>query len=173
MHWPAAESILRPLVEPVLRGIPGGRDLSFMVVGAVARDALHVAAGNSGSLRRTSDLDLALAVPDLKTWYGVTRNLDRVPSSSGIRFSIAGRFVDLVPFGDIEDPRGTIPREGDESMSVFAFREVWAGAQEFSMADCAVRLPDAPGFAVLKMKTWADRSSSRWSSTSHGLRTAC
>ncbi|MEU8237678.1 hypothetical protein AB0C07_05495 [Actinoplanes missouriensis] len=66
---------------------------------------------------------------------------DALPSSgnTGIQFRIANVPADLMPFGEVEDPRGTVtPPTRKEPFSVWGFAEVFAGA--------------------LKLAAWLDRS---------------
>ncbi len=44
-------------------------------------------------------------------------------------------------------------------MSVFGFQDVWDGAYEIPLSDGQlIRVPTIPGYTVLKLKAWADRS---------------
>lgn len=133
-----------------------------MLVGAVARHALHVAHGHTYPLRRTDDLDLALAVRGWDAFETLTSRLRPVRSStSTIRYEIAGHRVDLVPFGKlVEQPDGVVtPVRRGEAMSVFGFQDVYAAAHEIVLAGgLRARVPTVPGYAALKLKAWADRS---------------
>lgn len=133
-----------------------------MVVGARCRDALHVALGHNGPLRATNDLDLALAVSSWEQFETLTTGLTPIRASgSTIRYQVSGIPVDLVPFGPpVEDPDGTVsPPPREDTMSVFGFQDVYDTAPELQLAPgLAVRLPTIPGYALLKLKAWADRS---------------
>lgn len=130
-----------------------------MLVGAACRDALHVQFGHPFSLRSTDDLDLALAVDGLEQFEQITHHFPRKRLGAGtVRFDIAGRAVDLVPFGaGVENPDGVVTPH--EPMSVFGFRDGLAHARRIELTDGhVVHYPIAPGYTLLKLKAWADRS---------------
>ena len=164
MNLQPAERLVRDVLEPVVEELLAvDADLPpVMVVGAVARDALHATCGHTTDLRATDDLDIALAVGGWDTFDTIVGRLVRVPSaSSEIRFSIAGVIVDLVPFGlAVETPDGVVtPERRKESISVFGFQDVLAHAHRIRL-DSGVHayLPTVAGYTVLKLKAWADRS---------------
>jgi predicted nucleotidyltransferase len=131
-----------------------------MVVGAVCRDVLHAALGMSEQLTATGDLDLAFGVKGWEQYRALTTRLESVAGSgSNIRFRVAGTLVDLVPFGDVEEPVGEVRLPHETSMmSVFGFQEVFAAASRVTLAGgTAVRLPTPAGYAALKLKAWVDR----------------
>jgi hypothetical protein len=71
----------------------------------------------------TRDLDLALALTSWDAYRALADAFPRV-GDSGIRFRIAETTVDLLPFGDIEDPQGTAqPPTRGEKLSLWAFEE--------------------------------------------------
>lgn len=148
---------------------------SVMVVGAVCRDALHAALGMTEQLSATGDLDLALGVEGWEPYETLTAKLDRITGSgSRIRYRVAGTVVDLVPFGDVEQPAGEVrlPDRGDE-LSVFGFQEVFASAEPIALASGAiVRLPTPAGFTALKLKAWVDRRAYHESKDGKDLATA-
>jgi predicted nucleotidyltransferase len=133
--------------------------LSVMVVGAQCRDILHAGLGHDFPLRATTDLDVALVITDWDVHERLVGTLS--PSGeTGIRFDVAGVVVDLMPFGPVEKPRGTVtPALRAEPMDVFGFQEVFAGSIALPLPDgTRVRLPTPAGYAALKMKAWVDRS---------------
>lgn len=163
MDWLRAERVADEQAGPVIRELHrvAPELSSIMIVGATCRDALHAACGASGRLRATDDLDLAIAVPRWDGYDALTASLRRAPgSTSGIRYVIADRIVDLMPFGEVEDPDGVVtPAPRRDPMSVFGFRDVWPTAREVRVgAGLTVRIPTIAGFVTLKLKAWADRS---------------
>lgn len=157
---------LWPLVDPTS---------DVMVVGAVCRDALHAALGMREQLTATGDLDLAFGVRGWGPYQALTSTLESVAGSgSNIRYRIAGTLVDLVPFGDVEEPVGEVrlPDDGD-AMSVFGFQEVFAEASPLTLAGgAAVRLPTPAGYTALKLKAWLDRRTHHESKDGRDLGTA-
>jgi predicted nucleotidyltransferase len=101
-----------------------------MLIGAHCRDLLHAAFGRTDQLRSTNDVDIALAVNGYEQYRQITSFLPR-SGTTDIRYSIAGMNVDIVPFGEIEDPAGTAALPGrSESIDVFGFRECFDRSNE-------------------------------------------
>ncbi|WP_223937693.1 hypothetical protein [Arthrobacter sp. StoSoilB5] len=107
----------------------------FMVVGAEARNLHHRSFGKDpAELSTTSDIDVALT---LQSWTGIEKLnttyklLDS--SKSAIRFRVENVPVDVIPFGELEDPIGVVqtPR-GDQQINVLGYRTA------FKAADCFV-----------------------------------
>jgi predicted nucleotidyltransferase len=151
---PIARVVESMLTEPV--GIEPG---NLMVVGAWCRDIWHHAMGHTFATSATRDLDLALALSSWEAFDAVARSFPRI-GDTGIRFRIAGFTVDLLPFGDIEDPRGTDhPPTRDTTMSVWAFEEIRSASLPLVLPGVGeVRIPTVPGLAASKLAAWLDRS---------------
>lgn len=150
------------LIDSVVSRLVSGTeasDTSIMLIGAQCRDLLHLAFGWTEVLRSTSDVDIALAVKGHTEYQRITSGLPR-SGDTDIRFSIAGVEVDIVPFGDIEDPAGTASLPGrDESIDVFGFQEVFDHSIRLAVpSGYSVRIPPPAGYAALKLKAWCDRS---------------
>jgi hypothetical protein len=130
-----------------------------MIVGARCRDLLQRALGYRFDLRVTSDIDLGLAISNWSAYEELTTNLHRV-GDTGIRYVIASVPADLMPFGRVEDPPGTVrPAVRRETMSVWGFTEVFRSAPPLLLpGGSAVRIPTAAGYAALKLAAWLDRS---------------
>ena len=77
-----------------------------MVVGAWCRAIWHHALGHRFATAATRDLDLALALASSEAYEAVAEAFPSV-EGTGIRFRIAGINVELLPLGEIEDPRGS------------------------------------------------------------------
>jgi len=156
------ELALRTVVAPAVAQLmqtPGTAG-HLMLVGAICRDTLHAEQGHTSVLRRTHDLDLALAVDDWDVYERLTKSLPPCGTASNIRFRVAGAPVDIVPFGGVESPDGEIPPMRDaDPMNVFGFRDVWNDATTLTLDDgLNVRLPSIAGYTVLKLSAWAHRS---------------
>lgn len=131
-----------------------------MVVGARCRDIFQSALGHDFSLRATTDLDLGLAVKNWAAYDELTDVLPRV-GHTGIRFYVANTPADLMPFGSVESPPGTVtPAAHREPMSVWGFAEAFESAAPLRLpkADNTIRIPTLAGYAVLKLVAWLDRS---------------
>lgn len=137
------------------------RDLSadrIMLVGARCRDVIHSALGHVEGLALTSDLDIGLVLSDLGDYEKIVQPLDS-SGGTGIRYMLAGVPTDLMPFGDVEDPAGVVAPTGrGESLSVWAFREVFAGSIPLTLpSGYEIRIPTVEGYAALKLAAWLDR----------------
>jgi predicted nucleotidyltransferase len=141
-------------------------DVDLLLVGAAARDVLLSYAHGIALARATHDVDLAFAIanwPEFEALRGrlvesgLFKEWDRIPHRLRHHSSVR---LDLIPFGGVERPDGTIawPPEYAEVMEVFGYAEAQASAIE-------VRLPDnqilpvvaLPMLALLKVLAWADR----------------
>ncbi|MFD5174629.1 hypothetical protein ACFWM1_02365 [Nocardia sp. NPDC058379] len=152
----------------------GVSDTSIMVIGAHCRDLLHASCGRTDLLRATSDLDIGVAVDGDSEYRRIVSTFPR-SGSTEIRYSIAGISVDVVPFGEIEDPTGTtnLPSRND-SLDVFGFQEVFARSQELPLpSGNRVRIPTAAGYTALKLKAWCDRSINGEYKNAGDIATAC
>ncbi len=152
------------VVTDALQRVEGLRSDQVMVVGAWCRDIWHHALGHQFRTAATQDLDLAVAVDSWATFDAISSAYPRV-GDSGIRFVIADVKVDVLPFGEVEDPVGTSePPTRAEGMSVWAFSEVFAGAASLDLGEAGrIRIPTVPGYVATKLAAWLDRS--EWNET--------
>lgn len=129
-----------------------------MVVGAWCRDILHSALGHDFATTATRDVDLALALSSWDAYRALAAAFPRV-GDTGIRFRIAEVDVDLLPFGDIEDPQGIVepPSRGD-TLSVWAFEEIFAASLPLALPPTTIHIPTVAGYAAAKVGAWLDRS---------------
>ena len=145
--------------------------LPIFVVGATARDILltHVFGIETG--RATLDVDFAVALQDWQQFEQVRQRLlndARFHTSAGAAHRLyyraddvrASRPVDLIPFGDIENPATVIkwPPDMAVMMNVTGFRDAWQAAIEVEMAPGrAVRVASLAGLTILKLFAWKHR----------------
>jgi len=131
----------------------------LLLVGARCRDLLHRELGHTTAIRRTDDIDFGIAVESLSDYRKIVETLESTGTTAA-RFNVNGLAVDIMPFGRIEDPRGTVTlgsRYG--SFSVEGFRSVWENAQAIELDDTAtIRVPQVAGYAVLKAHAYAERA---------------
>lgn len=133
-------------------------DGGLMLIGAECRNIIHRALGHAGDLRSTTDVDFGFAVESWEDYDRLTETLTHT-GASDVRFAVGGHAVDLVPFGTIEDPTGTVPASGRrEALDVFAFDGVFDTAHLVASGPNRIRLPTPAGYTALKMKAWVDRS---------------
>jgi len=151
------------LLDPVARVVdPVTAELApdeVMVVGAWCRDILHSALGHTFATTATRDLDLALALSSWDVFRALAAAFPRV-GDTGIRFRIVDVDVDLMPFGDIEDPQGVVaPPSRGATLSVWAFEEIFAAALPLALSPTTtIHIPTVAGYAAAKVGAWLDRS---------------
>jgi predicted nucleotidyltransferase len=167
------EALLDPLVRVVETAREQAPELSpdrIMLVGARCRDIIHSALGHDFGTQVTRDVDLALTLSGWETYERLAGAFPQV-GDSGIRFEIAGQNVDLLPFGDLEDPKGVVaPPTREEAMSVWAFEEIYSGSLPLPLAKTlAIRIPTVPGYAAAKLAAWLDRSAWRQTRDAYDL----
>lgn len=156
------EAFLLPIarvIESILAHTSALQSDDVMVVGAWCRDIWHHALGHTFATAATRDLDLALALSSWEAFDDLAGAFPRI-GDTGIRFRIAGITVDLLPFGEIERPRGTThPPTRDTAMSVWALEEIKAASLPLPLPEVGgVRIPSVAGFAAAKLGAWLDRS---------------
>lgn len=137
----------------------GADPSQIMLVGAACRDILHAAFGHAFEARATTDIDLGIAVSD----WGISNRIDeryRQIGSNGIRYRIAETPVDIMPFGDVEDPEGiTYPAARGQNLVVFGFRDVYDRSLPLMLpTGHEIRIPQPAGYVALKIRSWIDRS---------------
>ncbi|NUL45746.1 hypothetical protein F7P69_11160 [Cellulosimicrobium funkei] len=151
-------AMVTPVVDELIAGVDLDPD-NILLIGAGCRDILHASLGHTFRARATTDTDLGIAVGDWTTTQRIEARFRRT-GSNGIRYMIAGTPVDIMPFGDIEDPEGiSVPAPRREELVVFGFRDVHAHALPLLLpSGTTIRLPQPAGYAALKMRSWIDRS---------------
>jgi len=120
---------------------------------------LHSALGHTFVTTATRDLDLALALSSWDDFRALAAAFPRV-GDTGIRFRIVDVDVDLLPFGDIEDPQGVVkPPSRGETLSVWAFEEIFAASLPLAPSPTTtIHIPTVAGYAAAKLGAWFDRS---------------
>jgi len=135
--------------------------VDLLVVGAEARDIIASQLSPDLRLVATTDVDLVLAVDDWRQYDETFAALTSF-GSRGMMFTIAGVRVDIIPFGAVEDPPGTIrPPWMDEPFRVGALRPVFDAATPMTLPEAwrlTCRVPTVAGFAALKLHAWLERS---------------
>jgi len=140
--------------------------IPYFVLGAKAIDLwLHNVYG-LGSHRPTLDTDFSVAV---ESWQQFTELKNRLIAAGGFKHSrTVHRLtynenvpIDLVPFGGIETPRGSVvwPPDNEQVMDVTGFQDINATAQEIQLAasGLTVRVATIPGLMLSKLFAWSDR----------------
>jgi predicted nucleotidyltransferase len=156
-------TFLAELVADLRAAAPAWKPL---LVGAMARDLLLYYAHNIPVSRATEDIDLGFAVADWEDFAALRAALlasihFEARGSLVQRFSHRrGRQIDLIPFGGLERPNGSIawPPQGDEVMTVVGYREALASANDVMLpGDQRVLVVSLSMLAVLKVIAWSER----------------
>ncbi|WP_157537110.1 hypothetical protein [Nocardioides sp. Root190] len=157
-----AEGFLDPIIRVVEQMLEQAPDLDpgqVMLVGAWCRDTLHAALGHDFDTRATRDVDLALALSNWKVYERLAAVFPAA-ADTGVAFRIAGLVVDLLPFGELEDPEGVVrPPQRDDGIPVWAFTEIFDSSQSLVLhPSLTIRCPTVPGYTAAKLAAWLDRS---------------
>jgi len=136
------------------------------LVGAMARDLLLYYAYKIPVGRATEDVDLGFAVADWREFEALRAALlasTFFEEHGSVVYRIYHRRhgpVDLIPFGGLEHPDGSIawPPRGDEVMTVVGYREALASAVDVVLPEGQrVLVISLPMLAVLKIIAWSER----------------
>lgn len=143
----------------------------YFMIGARAIDIqLHNVYGLP-TLHPTSDTDFAVAVESWESFAALKDGLVRTGhfkqdahKAHRLLFDETSP-IDLVPFGGLESPKGTIawPPEFDQVMRVQCFAEINSTAEEIDIPGVGftVRAASLPGLVLMKIFAWNDRRESK------------
>lgn len=150
-----------------VQAVSGALGIRYFMIGARAIDIqLHNVYGLP-TFHPTSDTDFAVAVESWESFAALKDGLVRtghfkLDTHKAHRLVFDEAFpVDLVPFGGLEEPRGTIswPPEFDQVMRVQCFAEINSTAEEIEIPGVgfSVRAASLPGLMLMKLFAWSDR----------------
>ncbi|MCT7962742.1 nucleotidyl transferase AbiEii/AbiGii toxin family protein [Laspinema sp. D1] len=153
-----------------LKAVLDSLDLPMLVVGAGARLLIFDRQYNREG-RATKDWDVAV---ELDSWSDFQTLCDRLTLGENPRFKVAhkvphkfihmetGVEVDIVPFGEIGQPKQEIEWEDGLKMNLLGLEEALLCAKEQVIDDDLV-LPvvDPPAFLGLKLIAWSDRGGNK------------
>lgn len=148
------DDLLNGIIEEVSVYVPSDH---ILIIGAACRDILHVTHTNKVPARATKDVDLALAI---SSWDVVHELRARFPGrrTAWQKIRIGQVDVDLVPFGEIEDPPGLVATDEKVEFNVAGISEVFDHSTIYALSNgMEVRLPTKSGLAALKLHAWLDR----------------
>ena len=124
---------------------------TVMLIGAKCRDIHQLEYRDTLPARTTEDVDLALAVDGWKPFETLS---EVFPSNSEDwpKLSVRSLPVDVVPFGAVERPPGTVAAGDGMEMNVSGFQEAFDAREFFSLSNgMKIGIPTVPGFAALKL----------------------
>jgi len=154
-------NIIRQVVQ-----VADSEDLALFIVGAQARDLLLQYAYELPVHRATNDIDFGIVV---ENWDKFTKLREKLIASEKFEphktmkqrlVHESGLLIDLVPFGELEEPRGQIAWPPDFSvvMSTVGFREAYDNSIDVRIADdLIVKVASLAGLALMKIVAWDDR----------------
>ncbi|MCM4080862.1 hypothetical protein [Paractinoplanes hotanensis] len=137
----------------------GLRAEDVMIVGAHCRDILQSASGQRSGVRTTEDIDFGLALAGWAAYEKLAQILEPT-GNTGIRYRVANIPTDLMPFGKVENPVGSvIPPARRDQISVWGFNEVFNASRPLRLPNAGtIRIPTIAGYVALKLAAWLDRS---------------
>lgn len=138
-------------------------DLPMILVGAGARLLIFDQKFEKG--RGTKDWDIAVSLDSWQDYQILTDALIKgsIPKFEATRNShkfihVETKIeVDIVPFGQISEPKQEIIWPDDNVMNVLGFTEALANAKTENIDDLEIQVVDIPAFIVLKVFAWGDR----------------
>ena len=142
-----------------------GSNIPLFLVGAGARDLFFTAMFGLPTLRRTLDIDFAVRLKDwnqyemLITSLLLSGNVQRDRKIAHRLNHTNGTLIDIIPFGDLESPRGAIawPPGGESTMSTIGFEEAFDSSEIVRIAlnpPCDIKVCTPAGLAIMKLISW-------------------
>ncbi|MCD6162929.1 MAG: nucleotidyl transferase AbiEii/AbiGii toxin family protein [candidate division Zixibacteria bacterium] len=145
-------------------------DISYFIIGAFARDIINILY-ETKSIRATRDIDFIINVSG---WDEYNALVNKLLSEYGYVFnryqknrlnSKTGKLVDIVPYGDIENPKYSIqwPNTGFV-MSAMGFEEVNEACLTVLIRknpDLKVTIPTPASLVILKFISWHEKYPAR------------
>lgn len=141
-------------------------DISFMVIGASARDIL-LDASNISPIRATRDVDLAIEIASWDRFHELKAALVNTKAFKADtkmqRLIFEGHLpVDLVPYGAIEQTNSEIswPPDHAVQMSVVGMKDAFDSSLTLSLTEAPlleINVASPSGVVLLKLLAWEDR----------------
>jgi len=168
--WSDYSTQINPFYQQVLRDcaeVSKQLNIPILVVGAFARDIIFAKHKQTVG-RKTIDLDLAISVGTKEDFSAMCQYLIAKGTYKETRLAHrliynglgADLEVDLVPFGKIENPPGSIQWPDDFRMNLLGFEEALANANPVKFGnepELILSVLSLPAFVILKLIAWDDR----------------
>jgi predicted nucleotidyltransferase len=140
--------------------------ISYFVIGATARDLILNCGYDIEVRRATRDVDIGVAVRSWSEYEQLRKAL--TDSGKFINTNIEQRLIwvenritlDLVPFGEIESPKGFVafPPDGAFIMTTHGFTEAQKNTIVVLLDEAlTIRVVSLAGLGLLKLVSWSDR----------------
>jgi predicted nucleotidyltransferase len=142
--------------------------VEYIVIGATARDLVFESAFDIRVRRLTKDIDFGIQVAAWVEYDSVmsalllSKKFTKDAKQKQRFLHHTGRQIDIVPFGGIEHPVGSIswPPDQDVEMSTIGFKEAFQHAIFLRLRpdpEMIIKVCSPSGLAVLKIISWYDR----------------
>lgn len=147
-----------------LNAISNELNLDTLIVGATVKEIL-LESVNHRPARQTLDVDITLELQSWDEFEALEKSLLEKgfeSEDSEHRFVRDEEIIDIVPFGDLESPRGVIawPKDKGMKMNVQGFEEALAHCDIYNIEDepeIEIKIASLAGFCLLKIISWGDR----------------
>jgi predicted nucleotidyltransferase len=164
----------RQILQTIDSALRSGR-ISYMLVGATARDLLLHHTYGLNITRATYDLDFAILVESWERFeqakqllLAVRGFMDKKREVQRLYYTLPGTTfetkVDVIPFGKLETADGKIrwPQETDTVMNVAAFTDVFKSSISIQIEPhLIIPIASLAGLVILKLFAWLDRRDDR------------
>lgn len=176
--WLELKRPLDPGLDRLLRDLDDqlkSRSIPYLLTGAMAREILLYYGHGCAPGRATTDVDFGVTVASWEAYEALrqglaasgrfrsdpleTQRVTHTDPATGLEMK-----VDLVPFGPLAGMDGTLawPPDGSHVMRVLGYSQALATAIHLRLDGVRwVPLASAPGIAIMKLVTWADRGEAR------------
>jgi predicted nucleotidyltransferase len=144
-------------------------EIPILMIGATARDLVLHYAYNVRAMRATKDTDFAVMIENWTKYENLKSKLIESANFTPVK-NIEHRLkenstktlIDIVPFGEIELPKGQITWQSEFQMTTFGFVEAFENALNVKLADnLVIKVVSPTGLAMLKLKSWTDRKENK------------
>ncbi len=141
-------------------------NISFLLIGAFARDILLKHCFGINHYRMTMDIDLGINVADWKQFDELISALIATgkfsPTKLRQRYIFESIPIDIVPFGSIADENSRIywPPEHEVFMSIIGFKEAFENSiivRLNSDPELDIKVSTLPSLAVMKIISWKEK----------------
>jgi predicted nucleotidyltransferase len=142
-------------------------EVEYFIVGAKARDLFFSALYDINTRRATLDVDIGISATN---WEQATKLVNSLTETGNfeyvgrLKFRIKhtnGVLVDVIPFGEVENPKGVILWPGDEKeMTTTGFDEAFESSILLRIKNeppLDVKICTPPAMVVLKLIAWDEK----------------
>ncbi|MBM3702520.1 MAG: hypothetical protein FJW63_05990 [Actinobacteria bacterium] len=153
-----------------IKKVTDSLNISFFIVGALARDIIMEYFYEIKTPRITIDIDLGIKVSSWNRFEKLINTLEKSRNFKKLkekhRILYNNIIIDIVPFGGISGKNERIiwPPENEVTMSVRGFNEVYNYSTLVRLQNnpkLEVKISTLPGLAILKLFAWRDNFPNR------------